>query len=97
MLRYLCKRGMEVRRKTKCVFSGTVLSGCIGALLGAVLIGININMQDLDALGPAIALMLLPLLYGYIVKALIRLCLFLDCENSNYLPDPLEVNLVPVS
>ena len=54
-------------------------------------------MQDLDALGPAIALMLLPLLYGYIVKALIRLCLFLDCENSNYLPDPLELNVVPVS
>ena len=97
MPRYLCKRDMEVRRKTECVFSGTVLSGCIGALLGAVLIGININMQDLDALGPTIALMLLPLLYGYIVKALIRLCFFLDCENSNYLPDPLEVNLVPVS
>ena len=76
---------------------GAVLSGCMGALLGAVLIGININMQDLDALGPAIALMLLPLLYGYIVKAPIKLCLFLDCENSNYLPDPLEVNLVPVS
>ena len=54
---------------------GAVLSGWIGALLGAVLIGININMQDLDALGPAIALMLLPLLYGYIVKALIRLVL----------------------
>ena len=54
---------------------GAVLSGWIGALLGAVLTGININMQDLDALGPAIALMLLPLLYGYIVKALIRLVL----------------------
>ena len=54
-------------------------------------------MQDLDALGPAIALMLLPLLYGDIVKALIRLCLFLDCEISNYLPAPLEVNVVPVS
>lgn len=54
---------------------GTVLSGWIGALLGAVLIGININTQDLDALGPAIALMLLPVLYGYIVKALIRLVL----------------------
>ena len=52
---------------------GAVLSGWIGALLGAVLIGININTQDLDALGPAIALMLLPVLYGYIVKALIRL------------------------
>ena len=65
---------------------------------GAVLLtGININTQNLDALGPAIALMLLPLLYGYIVKAPIRLCLFLDCENSNYLPDPLEVNVVPVS
>ena len=54
---------------------GAVLSGWIGALLGAVLTGININMQDLDALGPAIALMLLPLLYGYIVRALIRLVL----------------------
>ena len=48
---------------------------CKGALLGAVLTGININTQNLDALGPAIALMLLPLLYGYIVKALIRLVL----------------------
>jgi len=54
---------------------GAVLSGCIGALLGAVLTGININTQNLDALGPAIALMLLPVLYGYIVKALIRLVL----------------------
>ena len=43
---------------------GAVLSGWIGALLGAVLTGININTQDLDALGPTIALMLLPLLYG---------------------------------
>ena len=38
---------------------GAVLSGWIGALLT----GINRNTQDLDALGPAIALMLSPLLY----------------------------------
>ena len=50
---------------------GAVLSGFIGALLGAVLIGININMQDLDALGPANVLLLRPLINGYIVKALI--------------------------
>ena len=43
---------------------GAVLIGWIGALLGAVLIDININTQDLDALGTAIALMPLTLLYA---------------------------------
>ena len=54
---------------------GAVLSGWIGSLLGAVLTGININAQSLDTLGPAIAIMLLTLVYGYFVKALIRLML----------------------
>ena len=54
---------------------GAVLSGWIGSLLGAVLIGININTQGLDTLGPAFAIMLLTLVYGYFVKALIRLVL----------------------
>ena len=54
---------------------GAVLSGWIGSLLGAVLIGININTERLDTLGPALAIMLLTLVYGYIVKALIRLVL----------------------
>ena len=43
---------------------GAVLIGWIGALLGAVLIIINTNTQDLDALGTAIALMSLTLLYA---------------------------------
>lgn len=54
---------------------GAVLSGWLGSLLGAVLIGTSINAQGLDTLGPAIAIMLLTLVYGYFVKALIRLIL----------------------
>jgi 4-amino-4-deoxy-L-arabinose transferase-like glycosyltransferase len=60
---------------------GAVLSGWIGALLGAVLIGININTQGLDALGPAVAVMLLTLIYGYFVKALVRMVLISRLEE----------------
>ena len=60
---------------------GAVLSGWIGALLGAVLIGININIQGLDALGPAVAVMLLTLVYGYFVKALVRMVLISRLEE----------------
>ena len=60
---------------------GAVLSGWIGALLGAVLIGININIQGLDALGPAVAVMLLTLIYGYFVKALVRMVLISRLEE----------------
>ena len=52
-----------------------VLSGWIRALLGAVLIGININTQGLDALGPALAVMLMTVVYGYFIKALARIVL----------------------
>ena len=60
---------------------GAVLSGWIGALLGAVLIGININTQLLDPLGPAVAVMLLTLIYGYFVKALVRMVLISRLEE----------------
>ena len=33
------------------------------------------NVKDLDALGPAIAIMLLTVVYGYFVKALVRMVL----------------------
>ncbi len=52
---------------------GAVLSGWIGALLGAVIIAGNV--KDLDALGSAIAIMLLTVVYGYFVKALVRMVL----------------------
>jgi flagellar motor component MotA len=52
---------------------GAVLSGWIGALLGAVIIAGNV--EDLNALGPALAVMLLTVVYGYFIKALVRIVL----------------------
>jgi hypothetical protein len=52
---------------------GAVLSGWIGVLVGAVIIAGNV--KDLSALGPAIAVMLLTLVYAYLIKALVRMVL----------------------
>ena len=52
---------------------GAVLSGWIGALFGAVIIAGNV--KDVDALGPALAVMLLTLVYGYFIKAIVRMVL----------------------
>jgi flagellar motor component MotA len=52
---------------------GAVLSGWIGALVGAVIIAGNV--KDLDVLGPAFAVMLLTVVYGYFIKAIVRMVL----------------------
>lgn len=52
---------------------GAVLFGWIGALCGAVLISGGIT--DINALGPAISLALLALVYGYTVKAVVGIFL----------------------
>ena len=52
---------------------GAVLSGWIGALVGAVIIAGNV--KDLNVLGPALAVMLLTVVYGYFIKAIVRMVL----------------------
>ena len=59
--------------RLKAFSEGAVLSGWIGVLVGAVIIAGNV--KDLSALGPAIAIMLLTLVYAYLIKALVRLVL----------------------
>ena len=53
---------------------GAVISGWLGSITGAVLIAGNIN-GNWEALGPAIAVMLLTILYGYFIKAVIMMIL----------------------
>ena len=52
---------------------GAVISGWLGTLYGAVIIAGNLT--DMSALGPASAVGLLTVIYGYFVKALIRMVL----------------------
>ena len=52
---------------------GAVLSGWIGALLGAVIIAGNV--KDFAALGPALVAMRLTLVYGYLTQGLVRMVL----------------------
>ena len=52
---------------------GAVISGWLGTLYGAVIIAGNLT--DMSALGPASAVGLLTVIYGYFIKALIRMVL----------------------
>ena len=52
---------------------GAVISGWLGALYGAVFIAGSLT--DMSALGPASALALLTVIYGYFVKSLLRMVL----------------------
>ncbi len=52
---------------------GAFLSVWIGALVGAVIIAGNV--KDVDVLGPALAVMLLTVVYGYVIKAIVRMVL----------------------
>ena len=52
---------------------GAVISGWLGALYGAVFIAGSLT--DMSALGPASAVALLTVIYGYFVKALLRMVL----------------------
>ena len=52
---------------------GAVLFGWLGALTGVILI--NAFLDDMNALGSALSIALLTILYGYIVKAVIGIFL----------------------
>ena len=52
---------------------GAVLFGWLGALTGVVMI--SAFLDDMNALGPALSIALLTILYGYIVKAVIGIFL----------------------
>ena len=53
---------------------GAVISGWLGSIIGAVLIAGNIN-GNWEALGPAIAVMLLTWFYGHFIEAVIKMIL----------------------
>ena len=53
--------GLNIYKDTKIYL---VVSGWVGAIIGWVAIGANI--EDLDALGPGLAVSLLTILYGYV-------------------------------
>jgi len=52
---------------------GAVLFGWIGTLIGAVLI--SGGLDDMNALGPAISIALLTVLYGYTIEAIVGIFL----------------------
>ena len=52
---------------------GAVISGWLGTLYGFVIIAGNIS--DMSALGPATAVAILAVIYGYFFKAIIRMIL----------------------
>lgn len=52
---------------------GAVISGWLGTLYGFVIIAGNIS--DMSALGPATAVAILTVVYGYFFKAIIRMIL----------------------
>ena len=53
---------------------GAVICGWLGALIGAIAVARNSDSQW-ENLGPAVAVMLLTVLYGYFVKVVVRLVL----------------------
>ena len=67
------------KARLEAVSEGAVISGWIGALLGAVIIAGNVT--DLEALGPAMAVMMLTVLYGYVIKAVLRMVLIARIEG----------------
>ena len=52
---------------------GAVLFGWLGALIGAVFI--SNGLDDMNALGPAISIALLTVVYGYLIKAVVGIFL----------------------
>ena len=52
---------------------GAVISGWLGTLYGLVIIAGNIS--DMSALGPAAAVAMLTVVYGYFFKAIVRMIL----------------------
>ena len=46
----------------------SIMAGWVGLLIGLILILNNINLSDLDKLGSALAVAILPPFYGYLFK-----------------------------
>ena len=63
---------------------GAVISGWLGTLYGAVIIAGN--MTDMSALGPASAVGLLTVIYGYFIKASVRMVLISRSKEMRAAP-----------
>lgn len=65
--------GLFSEERLEAASEGAVISGWLGLLYGAVIIAGNLT--DMAALGPAIAVAILTVIYGYLFKAIIRMIL----------------------
>ena len=54
----------------------SIMAGWVGLLIGLILILNNINLSDLEKLGSALAVAILPPFYGYILKFCSMICEF---------------------
>lgn len=60
--------------RLEAALEGAVICGWLGALIGAIAVARNSDSQW-ENLGPAVAVMLLTVMYGYFVKVIVRLVL----------------------
>ena len=65
--------GLFSDERLEAASEGAVISGWLGLLYGAVIIAGNLT--DMAALGPATAVAILTVIYGYLFKAIIRMIL----------------------
>ena len=72
---------------------GAVLFGWLGALIGAVFI--SNGLDDMNALGPAISIALLTVVYGYLIKAVVGI--FLTEERTSNNKPPFQLLLLSLS
>ena len=71
----LCVGGAwNSKERLEAASEGAVVCGWLGALIGAIAIASNWDSQ-LESLGPAVAVMLLTIMYGYFLKVVISLVL----------------------
>jgi flagellar motor component MotA len=80
VLRFVCGRSLEPKERLEAASEGAVVCRWLGALIGAIGIASNWDSQ-LETLGPAVAVMLLTIMYGYFLKVVI--CLVLLSRNGN--------------
>jgi hypothetical protein len=77
----LCVGGAwNSKERLEAASEGAVVCGWLRALIGAIGIASNWDSQ-LETLGPAVAVMLLTIMYGYFLKVVI--CLVLLSRNGN--------------
>ena len=60
--------------RLEAALEGAVICGWLGALIGAIAVARNSDSQW-ENLGPAVAVILLTVMYGYFVKVIVRLVL----------------------